>query len=190
VPAVVGRSDNYAELPWMAFAAGTSLAALGLVAADTLRPHWTVAYTALVHATIILGAGATAALLAIFVPPFARLFLRPAQIGAEVRQYAESLFLRHQLFATTRRTGILILVSLFERRIEIVADEGCRNWIAQADWQAIIAGMAPRLRERRPGHALLDALAAVDSLLQSKGFEHRDGDTNDLPDAAIEERGE
>ena len=51
---------------------------------------------------------------------FGRLFLRQSRIDSEVRQYSESMFLRRSLFATSRRTGILILISLFERRVDIV----------------------------------------------------------------------
>lgn len=190
VPAIVGKSDSYVELPWTAFALAASLAALGLVVADAWRPHWTVSSTAILHVSVVLGPAAACALLAIFAPPFARLFLRPARSHTEVRQYAESLFRRHGLFATRRRTAILILVSLFERRIEIVADAGCHERITEADWRGVIATMAPRLRERRPGEALREALAAVDALLQARGFVRSDSDVDDLPNRAIEERGE
>lgn len=164
---------------------------------DVWRPQWSVSSTAILHVSIVLASAATAALLAVFVPPFARLFLRPARSDVEVRQYAESLFLRRGLFATRRRTAILILVSLFERRIEIVADTGCHDRITDADWRAVIARMAPFLRARRPGEALREALSAVDALLQAKGFTCGDGDVDDLPNRAddlpnrtIEETGE
>jgi putative membrane protein len=193
VPAIVGKSDAYVELPWMAFAAGASLAGLAVVALDFIRPQWAVASTTIVYAMTILSAGASAALLAVFWYPFARLFLRASRIESEVRQYAESMFLRRNLFATTRRTAILILVSLFERRIEIVADEGCRDRVTSADWQAVIARMTPHLRARQPADALREALQAVDTLLQSRGFTRGDGppDPKDvLSNRAIEETGE
>ena len=34
VTAIVGKADHYAELPWIAFAFGASIAALGAVVAD------------------------------------------------------------------------------------------------------------------------------------------------------------
>src|SRR6187399_131055 len=75
VPAIVGRADTYAEVPWKAFALGASMAALVLVASDLLRPQWVTASTAAMHAFVILGAGAACALLASFVPSVARLLL-------------------------------------------------------------------------------------------------------------------
>ena len=73
VPAIVGRADSYAEVPWKAFALGASMAALVLVASDLLRPQWVTASTAAMHAFVILGAGGACALLASFVPSIARL---------------------------------------------------------------------------------------------------------------------
>lgn len=190
VPAIVGKADNYAELPWKAFAMGASLAGFGLVLADYLRPRWVTADTVLLDVTILLVIACGSALLAIFVPPFARLFLRPARSEAEVRQYAQALFLHLGLFATRRRTACLILVSLFERRIEIVADTGLSGRVSEADWHAVIAGMAPRLRERQPFPALRDALAAVESLLVDKGFQAAGDGRDELPNRTIEERGQ
>ena len=189
MPAVVGKSDSYAELPWTAFALAASLAGLALVLADAAWPQWVTANTAMVHVMAILAAGGAAALVAVFVPPFARLFLRGSRAHVEVRQYAESLFLRHALFASRRRTAVLVLLSRFERRIEILADQGLRGRVADAEWEAIVARMAPRLREARPAHALQEGIAAIDALLGSKGLRAEAGDVDDLPNQPIQERG-
>jgi putative membrane protein len=188
VTAVVGKSDTYAELPWAAFALGAAFAGFALVFMDFARPQWVTSHAALIHATTILGAGAASALLAVFVPPFARLFLRPARRDLEVRQHAQSLFLTRELFRTRRRTGVLILVSLFERKVEILPDTGLHARMSEADWGAVIARMTPRLREARPFHALQEGLAALDERLASNGFTPSDG-SNELPDRPIEERG-
>src|SRR5206468_3641109 len=85
-----------------------------------------------VQAAIILAAGAASALLAVFVPAFARLFLRKVRAEVEVRQYAQSMFLDRHVFAAPGRRGVLVLVSLFERRIEILADAGFRDRLTAA----------------------------------------------------------
>ena len=90
VTLLVAKSDAYAELPWIAFALGASLAAFSVVLFDLLRPDWGTTYLLLSGAVAILGAGAALALLAIFVPAFARIFLREVRVAVEVRQYAES----------------------------------------------------------------------------------------------------
>jgi putative membrane protein len=189
VPAVVGKSDAYPEIPWHAFAAGAAFSALILVVADRLRPEWVTSQTAVLHATIVLAAGAACTLAAAFIPTVARVFLRAPRAEEEVRQYAESLFLRRGLVATRARTGVLLLVSLFERRIEIVADSGFDGRVTAAEWQTVVVRMTPHLAARRPFEALRDALTAIDDLLSARGFRGGEGAPNELPDAAIESEG-
>ena len=188
VAALVGKCDAYVELPWKAFALGVSAAALATVSADALRPEWTTANTAVIQAVIVLGAGAAVALLAIFVPGFARLFLRTARAEAEVRQYGQSMYLQRQIFATPDRKGVLVLVSLFERRIEIIADTGFRDRVSAGDWNAIVERMMPLLRRGRPSQALQQALTALDELLVARDI-HETAPGNLLADRPIQERG-
>jgi putative membrane protein len=187
--AAIGKSDSYVELPWKAFALGASVAAFAAVGADLRWPQWVTAESPLVGAIVILGTASACALLAVFVPPFARLFLSTARGHLEVKHYAQSLFLTRELFRTQHRTAVLILVSDFERRIEILPDVGLHNRVSEPEWRRVIDALAPRLREARPFHALQDGLAAVEHLLVSKGFRGRAGTPDDLPDRPIDERG-
>jgi len=190
VTAVVGKSDAYPELPWTAFALGASLAALALAASDALRPDWVAAHAALAAAVTILGAGGACALGTVFVPAFARLFLGAARRDLEVRQYARTLFLDRELNRTARRTGILVLVSLFERRVELVADTGFAGRIADADWDQIVRRMTAVLSGGRPAAALDEGLAALAELLARHGYRAGADDVDELPDAPIELEGE
>jgi putative membrane protein len=188
VTAVVAKSDTYAELPWKAFALGAAVAGSAVALADIWRPQWVTSHTTLVSVMVTLGTAAACALLAVFVPPFGRLFLRPARRDLEVRQHAQSLFLTRELFGTRKRNGVLVVISLFERRIEILADSGLGARVSTANWETVIARMTPTLREARPFHALQEGLTAMEDLLISKGFLPGDG-LNELPDRPIEEGG-
>jgi putative membrane protein len=186
VTAVIGKSHTYPQLPWKAFALAVALAGLALVAVDALRPNWVTAGTALLQIGVLLAAGAAAALLVIFVPAFARLFLRKPRSDYEVRRCAESLFVRHQLFATRGRNGVLLLVSLFERKVEIIADRGFAGQVTPADWRRVIDPMTPLLQAGRAADALQAGIAAIEALLAGKGFAGRVGGTNELPDRPID----
>jgi putative membrane protein len=180
VTAIVPRSDAYRELPWMAFALGAALAGLAATVAAVWRP-------VLVIVMMILGVGIASALLVVFVPAFARLFLTSARRELEVRHHARLIFLARELFATRGRGGILILVSRFERRVEIVADVGLRERVTESDWQTVIARMAPTLAASRFPAALLDGLAAVEELLLARGFQGPPPSGNELSDRPIDE---
>jgi len=187
VPAIVRRADSYAEVPWKAFALAASLTSLALVIENRLRPDWTTATTAALHAMVVLGVAAICTLASVFVPAIGRLLLHRRRVEVEVRQYAESLFLRRGLFATRARTAALVLVSVFERRIEIVADTGFDGRVSQADWQSVIDRMTPYLRDQRPFEALREALTAIEVLLGTKGFRAGADHANELPNAAVED---
>ena len=188
VTAVIGKADSYVELPWKAFALGTAFAALALVVADALSPRWTGADSALIFAVAILGAGAVSALLAVAAPAYARLFLRATRRDLEVRHYAQAFFLRRELFATRGRNGILLLVALFERKVEILPDVGLHVRFDGTDWRTVIDAMTPLLRERRCFGALQQGVARLEALLLAKGMSTASGG-NELADRPIQETG-
>jgi len=189
VTAVVGKADHYVELPWKAFALGAVFAALGVVAADSLRPDWASSHVALLHAVTILGIGAASALVAIFVPPYARLFLTRLRRDAEVRHCAESMFLRRELFGTQGRNGILLLVCLFERKVEILADAGLNGRVGEPQWRSVIARMTPALGSGAIAESLEQGLARLAEILRERGPPARPDNANELGDRPIEERG-
>lgn len=187
VTASIAKSDVYMELPWRAGALAASVAALVLAIGDVLRPDWATSTTLLLALATVMLVGAGVALLAIFVPAFARLFLSKLRAETEVRQYAQAFFLERQLFRTRKRLGVLILVSKFEHRVEVIADIGFDGRVAAAEWGSVIPPMVPLLREGRPHDALLAGLDALDGLLQQRGFAGDGSGANELPDATVEE---
>jgi putative membrane protein len=189
VAVVVQRSSHYPQIPWKAFALGAALAGFALAAAEFLRPDWPWGHAALVAAVAILGAGACAALASVLVPSFARVFLRRQRRDFEVRRCAEVLFHRHQVHATRRRTGVLLLVSLFERRIEVIADRGFADRVTPADWQEIIGRMTPLVAPGGAAMALREGLRAIEAMLAQKGYAGDPRGDNELPDRPREERG-
>jgi uncharacterized membrane protein len=189
VAAEIGKADTYEELPWKAFTLGISLAALAVVGADVLRPQWAASHPTILSVAIILATGALAALLAISVPAFGRLFLHGARCELEVGQYAQALFLRRELFKTPHRDAVLVLVSRFERRVHILPDTGLSGTVREAEWQAVIERMKPALRQARTADALQVGLAAVEELLVRTGHKGGTGADNGPPEPLIEEKG-
>lgn len=188
VVALIDKADTYLELPWRAFALGASIGAFAIVLIDALSASWSTVGT-LATAAVTLGAGAALAVAAILAPSFARIFLRDIRRNAEVRHYAESMFLRRELFATRERNAVLVLVARFERKVEILADTGLRDRVTRAEWSRVIAKMTPALAQRRYADAFRDGLDAIEALLVAKGFTPHADAANELPDRRIAERG-
>ena len=93
--------------------------------------------------------GAACALAAVYVPAFARLFLRKSRAEVEVAQYANDQFLARELFATPGRNALLVVVGMLEHCVVILPDKGLRDHVTAAEWDAVIARMTERLRCRR-----------------------------------------
>jgi len=187
VVAVVKRCDNYAEIPWKAFAIGASLAGLAVVTTDLVTKDWVTDTMILLSVTAILAAGTILALLALLFKGFARLFLPKSRRETETRQYAESLFLSRELFTTEARRGILLLVSEFERQVVILPDTGVRKWLTTDVMEKIISVMTPHLRQNEIKKAMetgLDGLVTALSPPIAEG-----PDKNELSNSIIEEDG-
>ena len=186
VLAVVERSDSYAEIPWKAFSLAVSVAGLFVFLQAMLRPEWCVQTEVLRALATTLAAGAACALMAVLLPGFARLFLNDHRKEVEVRQHAESLFLSRQLFATRKRSGILLLVSLFERQVIILPDTGIRARLSREAIQQIISLMTPSLASGSVARALEEGLEKIEEILAAMAT--GEAGENELPDEIIEEK--
>lgn len=188
VLAVIKRSDAYAEIPWKAFALGASLAGLWVLLMNISWPLASSGAAVLLAVVTVLAAGAGLALLCIVIPDFARLFLHAHRADVETRQYAESLFLSRQLFATRERQAVLLLISLFERRVVILPDTGLAKKINQENIENIIRRMRPSLADGRTAQALEAGLKKLEEIISAGA--HLEASSNELPDSIIEEKGE
>ena len=188
VMAVVKRSDSYPEIPWKAFAMGVSVAGLVAFLLDVLFSTWmpqTTLLIAAISATFL--AGVLFALLTVGISGVARLFLTETRSQEEVRQYAESVFLDRGLFATRQRTGILVLVSMFERQVIILPDTGLQGFLSRETIEEIISAMAPILASGDVARALEEGLRGLEKILAGKFKD--DLPPNELSNEIIEEKG-
>ncbi len=187
VLAVIERCDSYAELPWKAFALGAVAAGLIAVLLNLARPGWPQSLAVLLAVVAMLAAGAGFALLCIVAPGFARFFLDVHRADTEVRQYAQSLFLAREVFATRGRTGMLLLVSLFERKVVMLPDTGLDKRLSREAMQNIVRRMTPVLKAGQVGRSLEEGLRGLEeNLAPTAAGTPRE---NELRDAIIEETG-
>lgn len=186
VLATVRRSDCYREIPWKAFALGASAAGLLVLSLDLIFFGWLRNTTVIISIVAILAIGALVALLTILIPGFAKWFLPDSRAETETRQYAESMFLSRELFATERRTGILLVISMFERKVVILPDNGLKDVVSKDDLKKIIALMKLPLAEYKFRQAMEIALNELIKILTVSTVEKY---ANELSDKMIEDEG-
>lgn len=180
VTALAARCDNYPEIPWKAFALGAALGALAVLAEVALAPDWRT-WSSLESVAVVLGTGLVCALPTLVWPGWARRFLERGRAEAEARQHAETQFMKHELFGTRGRHGILVLVAEFEHEVVILPDRGVRDRIAAAEWMGVIAHMLPALKRGAPAEAFTQGLAVLERVLRAHGYT-RGGGENQLPE--------
>ena len=73
-------------------------------------------------------------------------------------------------------------MSLFERKVEILADIGLHARVDAAEWRAVIARMTPLLARRRTARGAAAGLARVGEYCSPKGITASGGCGNELPD--------
>lgn len=185
VLATTGRSDSYPEIPWKAFAFGSSVAGLAVFIPDLIFRFWITDITILIMVAAILVSGSLLAILTFLFPGFARLFASGVRTEAETLQYAESVFLSNELFATSGRKGVLVLISSFERRVVILPDTGVADRLNNDVLKEIIEKMIKPLKNGEVRKALETGL---DELIKAINPPLPEGTGRDqLSDKIIEE---
>jgi len=109
----------------------------------------------------------------------------PATKARRVRRRAVELFRASAEQRTRARTGVLLYLSLDERRAEIVADEAIHSKVAPETWGEAMAALVEAVREGRPGEGMAAAVTRIGAVL-AKHFPRSEDDVNELPDRLIE----
>lgn len=101
-----------------------------------------------------------------------------------VRRRAVTIFKAAAERRTADRTGILIYLSMAERRAEIVADEAILKVTDDHAWGEAMTALITEVREGRPGDGICAAIERVGVVL-AEHFPRSAGDTNEIPDKLI-----
>lgn len=102
-----------------------------------------------------------------------------------VRRRAVTVFRAAAERRTAGRTGILIYLSIAERRAEIVADEAVLKVTDAHTWGEAMTALITDVRAGRPADGIVAAIERVGSVL-AEHFPHSAGHINEIPDKLIE----
>src|SRR5947209_2862824 len=187
VPYVVDRSDEYASAAWKGAALGALLAPMVALAIDRWTNVWGIPLAYWIALPAPAG-GAVAYLATVLLPPVRRWLTGAHGLEARVRGRAAAAFLEQEVFRTADRTGILLFVSLFERRVALLADSGIHQKVGEGQGAGITGGLAGESRHGRPGPALVEAIRACGEVLARHRVEIRPDDRDELSDELRRER--
>ena len=181
VPYVVARVDTYPEAHARGAALGAVLFALTAGVLHQSTGLW--GGSGLVWVTLPALAGASLGWLAAELPWIGRHLVSAGDLDHRVRLRAEAAFLEEEVFRTRDRTGILILLALWEHRAVILADEGIHRAVPAGTWEGVVGELVAGIRAGRSVDALREAIERCGEILETHGVAIRPDDEDELDDS-------
>ena len=189
--AVVYQSDSYAFVElFVAFcAAFLSFFILFLCSA----PIWnllerTVWFPSPAQLTAVIGGGAATVVFIVYllvnIPAIDRLIIPNTLKNRRVYARALQHFVESGVYRTTEHSGVLIFVSVLERKVFVIADSGVAAKVAQTEWDGICKIMTGGLKEHQAAHAFISAVKECGKILQEH-FPNKAENPNELPDGLV-----
>jgi putative membrane protein len=116
-----------------------------------------------------------------WTPPLRRVLTGPKRQRRFVENAAKAAFVELGISKTAGRTGVLVYVSLFERRVEVVRDIGVAPAVLGPEWRNVLAELESAVRGRPDADrfvAALERLGGPLGVLLPRG----EDDVNELSD--------
>lgn len=115
-------------------------------------------------------------------PLFQRIIPKPVRYFRAANM-ARRQFLEHGLHHTREGTGMLIFVSAQERYVEIIADRGIAQKIADEQWQDIVASFVQQVKHKQIAEGFIQCIQSCGHLLAAHYPSTHD--KNELPNKLV-----
>lgn len=189
LPVIQNASAQYDRATWLCSLLGGALASLVLVTLHHWHGRLNWYSEALIETpeTMVLAqlVGVALGYVVSLWAPARRIWLSRAHLAETVDAKAKQLFVELGLTRTRDRTGVLVLVSLFERRVEILADEGIHRNVPDGYWDSEVKTLIQGIHAGKFTEALCQVISDIGGKLAEK-FPRKAFDINELPDNPVE----
>ncbi|BCR03894.1 hypothetical protein DESUT3_09630 [Desulfuromonas versatilis] len=118
-------------------------------------------------------------------PGLKRRLIHPDEMAAEVEEKALLSFYEQGLQHTRDQTGVLILISLLEHRVFVLADRGINQRVPPETWDEMVRTITLGIRDGHACEALCAAIRHCGDLLEEQ-FPRKADDTDELPNLILE----
>lgn len=118
------------------------------------------------------------------IPWLKRIFISNREIAEEVEEAAVTSFFKQGLYRTKDGTGILIFISVFERKVWVLADRGIDAKVSGDHWRSVVAGITEGIRIKQAAAAICLAVDTVGRTL-SEHFPVAPDDINELENVIV-----
>ncbi len=115
-----------------------------------------------------------------------RFFISEREIKEEVEEAAITNFFNEGLYRTRDETGVLVLISVFEHKVWVLADRGINTRVREGQWDDIVKMIVDGIKQKRQAEAICEAVENIGNLLKDH-FPIKPDDTDELKNLIIEE---
>jgi putative membrane protein len=119
-----------------------------------------------------------------FIPFFKRVFTTKPEMNEEVHQRAIEVYFENHVSMTRDRTGIMIFVSLLEKKVEVLADCGINSKVDKEYWNELVASLITDISTGKKVEGMISAIESCGNSL-TKDFPRKSDDTNEVADHLI-----
>lgn len=118
------------------------------------------------------------------IPDLKRLLAPSRRITEAVHTLGLASFTEQGLHYTKDHTGILILVSLLEHRVEVLADRGINLKVAQGTWDEVVHIITAGIKSGQACDAFCNAIGRCGDILATH-FPRQADDKDELPNRLV-----
>jgi putative membrane protein len=119
------------------------------------------------------------------IPWLKRIFISEKEIKEEVEEAAITNFFNEELYRTRDETGVLVLISVFEHKVWVLADRGINAKVREGQWDDIVKMIVNGIKQKRQAEAICEAVAKIGGILEDH-FPIKPDDTDELKNLIIE----
>ena len=177
VPMLVNSSGRYGEVEMTGMVIGL---VLGTLAGFILHDPWSDLHSQLLWP---LG-GAILGFIACRLPFIKRYLISKDRITEAVHLRSLAAFTAHGLHYTKAHTGILILTSLLEHRVIVLADKGINEKVAAGTWDEVVLILTTSLKTGNACDGFCKAIERCGEILATH-FPRQADDTDELPNRLV-----
>lgn len=177
LPVVVERSDPHPGADWLA-------AIFCLLVSTSLLAPWMPWDHPVYLILTQFAMGAAGFGLARLLPGFKRLFIAEDRASSVAMEQAFQEFYANGLHKTEAATGVLLFVSLLERRAIVMSDEGIDSKVSPDFWAGTSDLILQGIRQGSLREGLIAGVRQIGGCL-SEHYPWREGDRNEIPDRVV-----
>ena len=180
VPMLVSASARYAEVELAGLAIGL---VIGTLATFIWHDPWQALHSQLLWPLV----GAILGFILSTIPAVKRRFIPKERIDEAVHLRSLAAFTANGLHHTRAHTGILILASLLEHRVVVLADRGINEKVQPGTWDEVVRILTAGLKSGNACDAFCKAIGRCGEIL-AQHFPRPPDDKDELANKLVIER--